>query len=359
MGELDFIHILDDPPMNLLHFWHVIKIELQSTSMSYLKKNLSNLLKILVTIVALALVLPQVDLQAIGKILLQANWTWVIIGFLLFNASLVVRAYRWLLLLRGLGVEITFRRLVVLYVVGNFFNSALPSGFGGDVIRVVETARDVPTSTATGTVILDRLTGLIMLFVMAVLVIPWQTAVLPPVLVWVIILGAIGGVIGGIVLIEGSLIRRFGSWLPGPLSPVGNGFLAKLLQAVQGCGWKAVLKACGVSVVFNLMLASWWVASELALGQSVSFLYNVYIMPLVSVPLLIPSFAGLGPRELMVPTLFAVVGLTAETAVSISLLVFAITRLSGLLGAPVYLISLFNKKAKTNTQNQINSVQTK
>ncbi|KAA3656742.1 MAG: UPF0104 family protein [Chloroflexi bacterium] len=345
--------------MEPLHYWHVTKFELQFTPMKYLRKNLSTLLKIIVTIVALALVLPQVDLQAIGNILIKANWTWVIIGFLLFNASLVVRAYRWFLLLRGLGVEMTFRRLVVLYVVGNFFNSALPSGFGGDVIRVVETARDVPTSTAAGTVILDRLTGLIMLFVMSVLVLPWQTAVLPSVLVWVIILGAVGGVIGGIVLIEGSLIRRFGSWLPGPLSPVGNGFLAKLLQAVQGCGWQAVLKACGVSVLFNLMLASWWVASELALGHSVSFLYNVYIMPLVSVPLLIPSFAGLGPRELMVPTLFAVVGLTAETAVSISLLVFAITRLSGLFGAPIYLMSLFNKKSKPETDSQINSVQAK
>ncbi len=326
--------------------------------MKYLRKNLSTLLKIMVTIVALALVLPQVDLQAIGSILLKANWTWVLIGFLLFNASLAVRAYRWLLLLRGLGVEISFRRLVVLYVVGNFFNSALPSGFGGDVIRVVETARDVPTSTATGTVVLDRLTGLIMLFVMSAIVLPWQTAVLPPFFIWTIILGAVGGIVGGIILMEGSLIRRFGSWLPGPLSPVGNGFLAKLLEAVQGCGWQAVLQACGISVLFNLMLTGWWIASELALGHHISFLYNLLIMPLVSVPLLVPSFAGLGPRELLVPFLFASVGLTAETAVSISLLIFAITRLSGLLGAPIYVMSLF-KKSQSKTDNQINSIQAK
>lgn len=319
------------------------------------RKNLSNLLKIIVTLVALAIVVPQVDLQAIGDILIHAKWSWIAVAFILFNISLIVRAYRWLLLLRGLGIEIKFRRLVVLYIVGNFFNSALPSGFGGDVVRVMEAARDVPTSTATGTVILDRLTGLIVLFVMSVLVLPWQTAVLASILVWIIILGAVGGIVGLIVLIEGRLIRRFGGWLPGPLSPIGDGFLARLLQAVQGCGWQAVLKACGISVIFNLMLAGWWFASALALGQHVSFLFNVMIMPLVSVPMLIPSFAGLGPRELLVPTLFGAVGVTAETAVSISLLIFAITRLSGLLGAPVYLMTLLDKKSKTNAMQAENS----
>lgn len=321
------------------------------------KKNLSTLLKIIVTLVALAIVIQQVDLQAIGNILLHANLSWVAVGFLLFNVSLIVRAYRWLLLLQGLGVQITFRRLVALYFVGNFFNTALPSGFGGDVVRVVEVARDVPTTTATGTVILDRLTGLIMLFIMGVVVLPWQTAVLPPILTWLIIVGAVGGIIGSAVLLEGSLIRRWGRWLPGPLSPIGGGFLAQLLQAVQGCGWRAVTSATAVSVVFNLMLAGWWYAAGMALGHRIDFVYYVAIMPLVSVPLLLPSIAGLGPRELLVPTLFAAVGLTAETAVSISLLIFAIIRISGLFGAPIYLISLFNQKSQK--AKQVNSIQVK
>lgn len=322
-----------------------------------IRKNLSNLLKIIVTIVALAIVLQQVDLTAVGNTLLHAGWSWVAVGFALFNASLVVRAYRWLLLLRGLGVPITFRRLVALYFVGNFFNMALPSGFGGDVVRVMEAARDVPTTTATGTVILDRLTGLITLFMMGVVAMLWQTAVLPPILTWITILGAVGGVIGGIILLEGSLIRRFGRWLPGPLSPVGDSFMARLLLAVQGCGWQAVLSACGVSILFNLMLAGWWVVAGMALGHTIAFSYTVHIMPLLSVPLLIPSFSGLGPRELLVPTLFAGVGVTAETAVSISLLVFAVTRVSGLLGAPIYLISLFNRKSNSN--KPINSIKAK
>jgi glycosyltransferase 2 family protein len=269
---------------------------------------------------------------------------WVAAGFLLFNLSLVVRAYRWQLLLCGLGVTVSLRRLIELYFVGNFFNIALPSGFGGDVVRVVEVARDVPKSTATGTVLLDRLTGLLMLFVMAIFVLPFQKDFIAPIFQWVLIIGAVAGTAGFVILLEGSMIRKFRQTVPGSLVAAGRGTIGKLLQAVQGCGWRAVFGALAVSMLFNLMLTGWWLTSGLALDLHISFFFYLVIMPLVTVPTLIPSISGLGPRELLVPTLFATVGVPPETAVSLSLLIFAIVRLSGLLGAPIYLVSLLRKK---------------
>lgn len=322
-----------------------------------MKKRLSTLLKLFITIAALAIVLREVDLATIWQSLAQANWGWVAAGFALFNASLVVRAFRWWLLLRGAGGRTRRRRLVELYFVGNFFNIALPSGFGGDVVRVVEAARDVPGAVAAGTVILDRFTGLLMVFVMAVLILPWQTAVIPPALIWITVAGALGGIAIGAVLLEGNLLRRAGGWLPGPLSPRGDTPVARLLTAVQSCGWRAVGGALVVSVLFNLMLAGWWWTSGAALGINVDYRFYVFMMPLISVPQLIPSISGLGPRELVVPTLFASVGVAAETAVSLSLLVFAITRLSGLLGAPLYLVSLLRHgRAAPKTTESVESM---
>jgi uncharacterized protein (TIRG00374 family) len=305
-----------------------------------MRKHLLNLLKIAVTVVGLALVLSEVDLRQIGQTLLQANLFWVLIGFLLMTVSLVVRAYRWQLLLQGLGIRIPFPRLVELYFVGNFFNMALPSAFGGDVVRVVEAARDVRVSVATGTVILDRLTGLVTLFVMALVAFPFQPANFPAQIFWLNAIGALVGAIGIFILMEGSLIRRFGRWLPGPLSPLGDTPIARLLQAVQGCGWRAIGGSLLVSILFNLILVGWWLTCGLALGLRVPFSYYLLVMPALSLPLLIPSVSGLGPRELLAPTLFAVVGMPAGTAVSLSLLVFIITRLSGLLGVPIYIAAL-------------------
>lgn len=316
-----------------------------------MRKTIINLLKVLVTAVALYLVLQQIDFRQIWQTLQTADLLYVLLAFVLFNISMVVRAFRWRALLQGVGSETPVLRLVELYFVGNFFNIALPSGFGGDVVRVVEAARDVPTDVATGTVLLDRLVGLIVLFIVAVLLLPWQTAVIPPFIIWTIIAGAVGGVVGILLLMDGRLIRQFGGWLPKPLNPNEDGAVGKLLKAVQGCGWPAVLQAMGISVIFHFILAGWWLLAGLAFEQSVSYLYHLFIMPLVATPLLIPSFAGFGPRELIVPTLYGVVGVGAETAVSMSIIVFIITRASGLVGAPLYLLSLIrNNKAKTQAQ---------
>src|SRR5262245_22208109 len=129
-----------------------------------MRKHLSTLLKLLVTVGGLAYVVWKVPPSEVRDALTDVQWGWILVSFMLMNVSLVVRAYRWHVLLRGLGVPLPFTRLVELYFVGSFFNIVLPSGFGGDVMRVVEAAQDVPANVAAGTVIVDRMMGLMGLF---------------------------------------------------------------------------------------------------------------------------------------------------------------------------------------------------
>lgn len=301
-------------------------------------------LKIGVTLLGLFLVLRQVNLAELAQTLRQAHAGWLLFALLLIAASMLVRAWRWYLLLRGLGSAIRFRRLTALYFVGSFFNAFLPSGFGGDVVRVVEAARDVELDVATGTVFLDRMTGLIMLFVMALLLLPLRTADLPPALPWLIGGGAAASLLGLGLLLKPRLLGRLGRWLPGPLSPTGGGFLAKVLLAVQACGSRAVAAALAVSVLFNLMLCGWWAAAGRALGLDVPFGTYLLVVPLLSVALLAPSVGGLGVRELLAPLLFAGAGVDGVTAVSLSVLVFALERVAGLAGAPLYLLAQFRQR---------------
>jgi hypothetical protein len=60
-------------------------------------------------------------------------------------------------------------------------------------------------------------------------------------------------------------------------------------------------------------------------------------VPVLSLALLVPSIGGLGVRETLAPALFAGANLSADEAVALSLLVFALLRLTSLLGAPLYL----------------------
>ncbi len=302
-------------------------------------------LKVGVTVGGLAYVLSSLSLPDLALALQQASWRWLSLAAGLMVASLALRAYRWYVLLRGLGVAPRFGRLVRLYFVGNFFNSFLPSGFGGDVVRAVEATRDMPAQIAAGAVIVDRLTGLLMLFVMALAMLPWRPADFPDGWLRLIVLICLVGLAGGAWLLEGRQMQRGGEWLARwpRLAGLFQQAIRPALQAVQGCGRPALGQALAVSLVFNLMLVAWWLAAGRALGHSVPYTYFLLAVPLLSIALLVPSISGLGVSELLAPALFAGAGLSPESAVAMSLLVFLLLRLTSLLGAPVYILDLWQR----------------
>ena len=311
-----------------------------------MRKHLGTILKIGVTVIGLGYVLWQVPLAQVLEVLADISWPLFLIAVAINAASMALRAYRWLILLRSLGVLVGFWRLLELYYVGNFFNAFLPSGFGGDAVRILEASKDAPADVAAGTVIVDRLTGLLMLLGLALLTLPFRPAGFPEQLALGILVFSLGGLIAGFLLLDGRLIRRFGSWLPGPLSPVGDGAVAKVLKAVQGCGWKTITIALAISAVFNLMLVAWWAVTGLALGFNIPYTYYLLVVPIMSVALLVPSIGGLGVREYLAPLLFAGAGLDSAEAVALSLLVFVVMRLVSLLGGPVYIIATLRESRK-------------
>ena len=314
-----------------------------------MKQYLGTILRLGITVLGLYFAAQQIDFDELWPTLVNSRWDWIFAGFMLVNISMFVRAWRWSVLLQGLGLTVKFGRLVELYFVGNFFNAFLPSGFGGDVVRVVEVAQDVPVNVASGTVFLDRFTGLLVLFAMGLIALPLRPPEFPDSWAQIIAVACVLGLVGGAILLDGRLVRWFsgtplGRFLPKALSPVGDGALAKFLAAVSGCGLKAVSQAIGISMFFNVFLVGWWTAATYALDSPVPVSYNLLVVPIQAVALLVPSIGGLGVRETLSPALYAGAGLDATTAVSVSVLVFVMLRLSGLLGAPVYLYTIFKRK---------------
>ncbi len=303
-----------------------------------MRNHAATLLKVAVTLVGLVIILFQVEPGAILQGLLNADPVWLLMTFVIFNASLVVRAFRWRILLRGLGAAVRFSRLIALYFAGNFFNTFLPTSFGGDVVRAWEATADVSPAVSAGTVIVDRLTGLMALFLMALVVLPFRPPSFPNNVLVVTVLLAVVGLTGGVLLLEGSIFRRIGRrWKA--LSPDGEGMVGRVLRTVNACGWKSVGMALLVSIAFNLMLAGWWWTAARSLGQDIPYTYLLLVIPILSVVLLIPSIGGLGPSEVIAPVVFAGAGVAAANAYTLSLLVFLVQRLSGLLGGVWYLRS--------------------
>ncbi len=301
-------------------------------------------LKIGITVLGLLLIARNLDVQAILSAFGGVGLKWLAVGAGLIALSLIVRAIRWHIVLHGVGSSIRFGRLVELYLVGSFFNAFLPSGLGGDVIRAVEAAQDVEPSVAASTVLVDRMTGLLALFVMALVVLPFRPAGFPAELAWTIGLICIVGIAAGLALIDGRLLRGLIHRLPSSLQKKGDGFLEKFALAIHRCGWRALGAALLVSVLFNLIQVGWWAAAARALGLDIAYSYLLLIVPVMALAVLVPSIGGLGVRENLSPALFAGASLIAEQAVALTLLVFALERVASLLGAPIYLASLWRGK---------------
>ena len=316
-----------------------------TTTPAKTKNRLVTVIKVGITLLSLAYVFTQVPLSEIGDGIRQARWSWLLLAIVINFSGLVLRSVRWAILLNGIGSTVPLPQLIKLYFVGAFFNGVLPSGFGGDVVRIIEVAEDVPQATAAGTVIVDRLSGLMGLFVLGLFVMGFNPEVFPPEIVWQVGAICLLGLVGGIFLLRGwhwfpfleSLLNK----LP---QKVSRPFL-KLTATLKALPTKSLLQALGISVLFNFLLIGQWTAVSRGLNFDMSYWYLMGVVPVMAIALLVPSFSGLGVREVLAPLLFAGAGLNEVQAVTLSLMVFFVKRASELVGAPLYLYSLWRKRA--------------
>ncbi|MGD1993762.1 MAG: lysylphosphatidylglycerol synthase transmembrane domain-containing protein [Anaerolineae bacterium] len=302
------------------------------------RKRWLSLARVGIGIGALAFLLWKIGLGETLNQLRQADLRLLSLAFLLFLVSLIIRAGRWAALLWALEVRAPLRKLIYLYFVGAFFNSFLPSGFGGDVVRALELTRDTPPPAAVGTVLVDRMTGLLVLLAMGLVALPFSAGQLAPWLVWLLIAVAGGGLLGGALLLEGRLLRRITAWLPERISLDGTGPLARIYAAVTGCGWRAVGQALGISLVFNVVNVLINYLCGRAVGIDLSLGYFFITAPLISITLMVPiSVGGVGIRDWVTVALFSPAGVGSSTAAAMSLAIYGVSAAAGLVGGGLYL----------------------
>ena len=315
------------------------------------RNRLFNLARILISVALLAWVLSRAGLAQLAAAARAADLRLYLLAVGLAAAGIFMRAARWLALLRAVGARVPGRRAVYLYFVGAFFNTFLPTGFGGDVVRVLEIGEGATSEQAAGTALVDRLTGFIMLFVLALGALPWSYALLPGNLALLIGLLALAVLGGSALLFEGRLIRRLTAWLPRAISPAGDAWIGKTYAVITACGWRGIGAALGWSLAFNLLLILSNVLVARALGLAVSPWVFFAFVPVTSAALLVPiSISGLGVREGLYVLLFGQVGVAQPQAVALSLGVYALDVAMGLIGGALYLGAGVLGLRKTGTQ---------
>jgi uncharacterized protein (TIRG00374 family) len=278
------------------------------------------------------------DLEQVLGHLRDMNWLLFGTALVLFLAGSLVRAYRWGTLIWSLGIQASWWRLVALYYVGAFFNLFLPTGLGGDAVKMYELSRDDgKAAEAISSVVVDRFVGLFVLFALAILALIGGYR-----LVGSEVLIAIAGVFVACLVAVALLLQR--TWIETWGRRLGLDrllgrirILRELYASVRLYRTVDLLRATAASVAWNLMLILGNYLLGLAVGVDLSLYYYFLFIPIISVLLTLPSIGGLGIREGAYVFLFSQVGVANSQALALAFAFDLALLINGLVGALIYL----------------------
>ncbi len=92
------------------------------------------------------------------------------LGVLIFQFSLLITYVRWYLLVRVIEPRFTLRSTMLLGFIGYVFNLVIPGAVGGDFIKAAFLVRmHIKKTQAIASMVIDRIVGLLGLFVLAAL----------------------------------------------------------------------------------------------------------------------------------------------------------------------------------------------
>ncbi|HLV45262.1 MAG TPA: lysylphosphatidylglycerol synthase transmembrane domain-containing protein [Aggregatilineales bacterium] len=298
------------------------------------------LLQIAVSAGLLIWLLSRVGLrEVLAQLAGMDPWLYAL-AVVVYLLSVGVRAYRWQIMLRPLSIDASLATLFRLYLLGFFWNSFLPTGFGGDVAKVIALQRRTGQGVdAMTSVIAERLVGLLGTSLIGLVVLlAWPRLVTFDIFLAVALICV--AIIAGGWLIRLDVLDWLAARLPFTRRIVQHPKLVAFHGALRAYDLRTLGLGLLSSLPFTLtfIVANWLIG--LALHVDVPPHYFAVFTPVVSIVELVPlSFNGLGVREVMYRLLFEPVGVTAGQAVTMGLAFNLMKIGTGLLGGLVALLS--------------------
>jgi len=307
-----------------------------------LKKTLSILARIFLSVGLLVYLYFQIDVDKTKMILKSAQISYILYSFLAYLVIMVfILIIRWGMLLKGLGLKAPWISVIRYHFIGLFGNVLLPSAIGGDVVKIIglcSHSDEKPKVVAS--VVLDRLSGFAgMIIVATVAFLIGYTLVPDFTLGYYILILTLMSVVMVVILFNGKLYA-FCCRIFSPFPKLKKGLMnvhydIVLIKDRPGILALSVLLSCLAQVI--LAAGSFLLAK--ALHQDIDFIYFFIFIPMISVASSLPSIGGLGVREAGAAFLFAKVGMPQGVAVSISLMGYIFCALIGVAGVVIFMLT--------------------
>lgn len=294
--------------------------------------------KLLLSIAVLVYIARGLNLGQLRTHLLSVNPFLFVLALALIFVQTFALNGRWELIMRALGVSLDWLAGWRILMISLWFNQVLPSSVGGDAVRMwLLRQRDVQWPEAVKGVAADRFTALIGLIALMVAGLPFlllrvsnQAAIL-----------AIGGltlagVAGTVVLLTLDRLPKRLIAFPAVASFVRFGTLVRflLLQSKH----RGLL--FGSALLIHLVTAAACYALARGVGAQLSVVDAAILIPPVILLTAVPiSISGWGVREGAMVACLGLAGVPSEEALSVSILLGAVSVIIGLAGGVIWLTS--------------------
>jgi glycosyltransferase 2 family protein len=293
---------------------------LQPPPTDRLKKTGKLILKIAISAVCLWYISGKLDYSKTVEAVKTANPWMLLASILCFCFSKALSSFRLNIYFRNIDVHLSELTNLKLYWLGMFYNLFLPGSISGDAYKVIRISSlyGINYKKATAAVLLDRISGLIALVIIAAFF-------------WVIVFKftalSIIVLAGGILTLPISwfIVKKFFPYfLPGYWPTFGWGMAVQLFQVLS----------------MYCIMAGLHIQT-----QEIHYLLLFLISSVVAV---LPfTIGGLGAREMVFFWGASFFLLDKQIAVSVSLLFYATSVISSALGLPfIFLDPLKQKNSK-------------
>lgn len=273
---------------------------------------MKSIVKFLVSFGLLGFVLYKVDVTNLFALLKEADIFMLVWAFLFFNLSKIVSAVRLDYYFKEIAISLSFKKNLILYYIGMFYNLFLPGGIGGDGYKayLLNKHFDTRLTLILQSLLFDRISGLVSLvFLASILFLLSDYAISP----FNIMAYSVALSIYAIFYLISKKLNKFMYYFK---QTTVLGFLVQVLQLVSAF---FIIKSLPESVpVINFLV--------LFLISSV-----VSILPV--------TVGGVGVRELTFLYGLHFIGYAADAGIAFSFLFFFITFLSSLIG--IYFTTFF------------------
>lgn len=318
-------------------------------------KKVRSILQIALSIALLSYLIWRTGPGEVLNTLTNISWTWYLPAFFLFMLNLVIRAYRWYILLHTLNERSSFPFLVYLYFVGFFANNFIPSGFGGDVVKIASLRQTYGRGTeALSSVVMDRVTGLLGSALIAMVALIWNaishtTSIELPWGLWLAIIVISFGMPAAFAILR--WLKPL-DWLTKYVPKVQRipkfNKVEELAETVQRYPLEAIGRSLLTSLPFTLILIIIQYLIARALDVNLPIAVFSLFVPIISILNLLPiSFNGLGVREGVYQFLFVPIGVASTSAVAMSLAFYFVRFTAGIVGGILYGIRSLMSMTKT------------